>query len=117
MRGRSRCLQAAHAEARHSCVSLAPLQHCSSAVLLPRADPCCHLMPTRVAASCCPVAQEKLSGAQSDYVKALAALKSTANELENLFGRIQSSEKQAGGECGGPFGWRHGVDVFTGGRP
>lgn len=38
--------------------------------------------------------QEKLSVAQNDYVRALAALKSTASELEGLFGRVQGTEKQ-----------------------
>lgn len=42
--------------------------------------------------------QEKLAVAQADYVRSLATLRSTAKDLEGLFGRVQTSEKAATGE-------------------
>lgn len=61
----------------------------------------CHLTSHRLLCVHSALPQEKLSVAQNDYVRALAALKSTASELEGLFGRVQGTEKQTAGERAG----------------
>lgn len=42
--------------------------------------------------------------AQTEYVRSLANLRSTANELEGLFGRVSNSERQATGAARVPQG-------------